>query len=57
MSNFRMEINSDLSVAGGNMVVVMCYNGFGMWVLTQILSVTLFTAQCMSTAERGNDQL
>lgn len=39
------------------MVVVMCYNGFGIWVLTQILSVTLFTAQCMSTAERGNDQL
>lgn len=39
------------------MDVVMCYNGLGMWVLTQMLSVTLFTAQGMSTTERGNEQL
>lgn len=38
------------------MEVVVCYTGFGTWVLNQILSVTIFTAQCINTTERGNDQ-
>lgn len=28
-----------------------------MWVLTPMISVTLFPAQCMSATERGNEQL
>lgn len=38
------------------MEVVVCYAGFGTWVLTQILAVTVCTAQCINTTERGNDQ-
>jgi len=35
---------------------VVCYIGFDTWVLTQILSVTAFTAQCINATKTGNDQ-
>lgn len=34
----------------------MCYVAFGTWVLTQILSVTVFTAHCINMTESSNDR-